>query len=138
MPHWQLARRPHYERRRPRAHTSVQWVAGLRVPLNGRGLRVLDGQYRTRSQSHYLRGHAAQDHVLQSGAAMGSHDDEIGIPLSREADDGVGRASDRDLDFPRVPVGLRYEVTESGQRLGTVILAYNRRIRCFFNGTATT
>jgi hypothetical protein len=59
--------------------------------------------------------------MLQSGATMGRHHDEIGIPLPGEADDRVGRTSDRDLDFPRAAVGLRYEVVESGQRLVTEI-----------------
>jgi hypothetical protein len=87
---------------------------------------VLDGQYWTRSQAHHLFGNATQDHVLQSGAAMSRHDDKIGLPLSGEADDRVGGASDRDLNFPRVAVGLRYEVTESGQRLVSVFQPHQR------------
>src|SRR6266540_514538 len=107
-------------------------VAGTYVggigSLHGRVLGVLDGHHRTRSQSHHLLGNATQDHVLQSGAAMGRHNDEIGIPLPGEADDRIGRASDCDHDFPRAAVGLRYEITESGQRLVTVVLAYDRRV----------
>jgi hypothetical protein len=73
---------------------------------------VLDGQDRARRQAYRFLGHAAQEHVLEAGAPVGAHDDEIRAPLLGDADDGVGRLSHGGLDFPRALEGIRDEVAE--------------------------
>jgi hypothetical protein len=60
---------------------------------------VLDRQDRAWRQAHHFLGDTAQEHVLEAGAAMGAHDDEIRTPLLSDADNGVRRVSHGDGDF---------------------------------------
>src|SRR5262245_30642685 len=49
-----------------------------------------DGQHRTRRLAHGALGHAAEQHVLEPGVAVGTHHDQVGAPLARLLGDLLG------------------------------------------------
>ena len=88
---------------------------------------VLDRQHGARSQPHHFLGHAAQEHVLEAGATVGTHDDEISVALLGDADNRVRRVPHGDLDIGCALPGTGHEVLELRQRDFTVISAYDGR-----------
>ena len=74
------------------------------------------GQHWTRRQPDDLCGDAAVKHVLETGTAMGAHDDEISPTLVRHAYDRVRRGPGHDFHLPRAIEAMAHEVTESSHR----------------------
>jgi hypothetical protein len=64
--------------------------------------------------------------VLETGAAMRAHHDEIRATLPGDADNGVSRVSHGDLDFPWAREGIRTEVAKLCQRLLATVTTYDR------------